>query len=80
MNIDERIEALGVRIEALTQSLELMAHMQRDHEGAAAARQKEWEERFEKQRLAGERTDRRIEVLLTLVEAHESRLRNLEGN
>ena len=40
MNIDQRIEALTARHEALAQSLELLAAMQQDNE-------KRWEKRFD---------------------------------
>jgi hypothetical protein len=52
------------RIEALTQTLELVAHMQQENETR-------WTGRFEKMLEMAERTDRRIEVLLTPIEGHE---------
>jgi hypothetical protein len=52
------------RIEALTQTLELVAHTQQENETR-------WTGRFEKMLEMAERTDRRIEVLLTPIEGHE---------
>jgi hypothetical protein len=65
MTIDERIEAL-------TQSLELVARMQQDNDVR-------WNGRFEKLLEMSERTDRRMEVILNLIQGHEQRLNRLEG-
>jgi hypothetical protein len=59
------------RIEAVVQTLELLAAMQRDHEKHLA----ESDERFDK-RFA--RWDQRFEKLLTIAESHERRIQDLE--
>ena len=64
MNIDQRIEALTARHEALAQSLELLAAMQQDNE-------KRWEKRFDVITTA-------IENLTHTAEIQNQRLTRLE--
>ena len=53
------------RIQAIVETLELVAAMQRDHEKQRAEADRRWDQRFDK--------------LLTIVESHERRLTDLEG-
>ena len=65
MTIDERIEALTAKQEALTQSVELLAQMHQDNE-------REYKEMFA-------RIVEVQETLVRVVGNHDSRLRRLEG-
>ena len=65
MTIDERIERLTERHEALTQSVEILNHAI-DNIGEIL-------------RLNSERTDSKILAILTLAGVHQQRLDNLEG-
>jgi hypothetical protein len=67
MTIDERLDKLTERHEALTQTVEIIASMQRENEKRIA----ENEKRFEKS------TDL-FGGLLQIVKQHEIRLNNLE--
>ncbi len=80
MNIDERLEKLTERHEALTQTVELIAAMQKDNDQHAAQRSAEIDRRFAE-------TDRRLGQVLEAItqlghiaESHDHRLDNLEGN
>ncbi|MGH9585236.1 MAG: hypothetical protein ACRD4O_20145 [Bryobacteraceae bacterium] len=66
MNIDERLEKLTERHEALTQTVELIVSMQRENE-------KRFEKRFEQ-------NENRVERLITILEHHEKRISGLESN
>jgi hypothetical protein len=72
MNIDERLEALTARHEALAQSLEITQHMQQENEKNIA--------RLEAQ---GEEANKRLIDLAALfgfvAGDHQNRLRKLEG-
>jgi len=65
MTIDERIEAL-------TQSLELLAAMHRDSEAR-------WETRWQQISDALQRDGENIRALARIAEIHERRLTHLEG-
>ena len=67
MNIDERLEKLTERQDALTQSVELLTHMHRDNE----IRYQDMEKRFERILTV-------IEQLANLAANHDSRISNLE--
>ncbi len=67
MNIDERLEKLTERQDALTQSVELLTHMHRDNE----IRYQKMEKRFERILTV-------IEQLANLAANHDSRISNLE--
>lgn len=69
MTIDERIEALTGRVEAIANSVELMSQMMQDHEKKAEARMERTHR--EVQRLA------RYARIIAL--SHETRLEDLEG-
>ena len=66
MSSDEWLERLGQRVDALTQSVELLASMHRDSE-----------KRFDEFR---ERTTTIVERLTDIVSSHERRLNGLEGS
>ena len=57
---------IGDRIEAVVQTLELVAARQRDNEKRLADSDERWNQRFDK--------------LLTIVESHDRRLTGLEGD
>ena len=57
--------SIDERLEAVVQTLELVAAMQRDHEKRFAESDQRWDKRFDK--------------LLSIVESHERRLSGLEG-
>ena len=59
------------RLEAITATLELVAHMVQDNE-------KRFDERFAKLLDVTERNERRIGLMLDLYEGREKRLDNLE--
>ena len=71
MTIDERLDRLTERHEALTQTVELMAHMQREHE----EQQKEHDEK--NQRLMADVIES-INSLARIAHAHEQRISGLE--
>jgi hypothetical protein len=72
MNIDERIEALTARHEALTQTVELIAAMQQDNE-------RRWEERWGEISTALQQDGEHIRALVRVAELHHERLERLEG-
>jgi hypothetical protein len=63
---------LDERIQAVVETLELVAAMQRDHEKQMAESAAQWNQRFEKV-MNG------LERLTHIAEAHEHRIQNLEG-
>ena len=71
MNIDERLEKLAERHEALTQTVELIAAMQRDNE---TARQRD----FGELRAAIQQDAENIRALVRIAELHHERLIRLE--
>ena len=64
MTIDERIEAL-------TQTVELLAHMHQDND-------KKWDQRFGKMLDIVERLDRMIQIHDARLNGHDGRLDDLE--
>lgn len=68
MTIDERLDRLTARHEALTQSVELLVHSQTRHDATLA----------QHEALLG-RVIGLVENLARMVESHERRLSNLEG-
>jgi hypothetical protein len=72
MNIDERLEKLAERHEALTQSVELLQIMQRDNE-------ERWEKRFGLITHNFEIVLDSIKRLESIAAAHEQRLDDLES-
>jgi archaellum component FlaC len=65
MNIDERLERLTERHEALTQSIELM--------------HRDWEDRWANIATAIQQDAENIRALARIAEIHERRLSDLEG-
>ena len=65
MTIDERLERLAERHEALTQSVELM--------------QRDWETRWANMSTALDRDAEHIRALVRIAEIHERRLSQIEG-
>ena len=65
------------RLEAVVQTLELVAAMQRDHEKQLAESDERWNRRFAQ---SDERWNQRFDKLLTIVESHDRRLTGLEGD
>ena len=61
------------RLQAVVETLELVAAMQRDHEKQLATSDQRWTER-------SAQWDKRFDKLLTIVESHERRLTHLEGD
>ena len=74
--IEAAIERLTVRHEALAQSLELTASMQRDHEGKMAR----MEAVLDKIVAAIQQDAENIRALARIAELHDPRLSNLEGD
>jgi hypothetical protein len=72
MTIDERLERLTERHEALAQSLELMQHIQAENDTR-------WEARWTKITAALEADAENIRALARIAEIHEHRLTGLEG-
>jgi archaellum component FlaC len=72
MTIDERLERLTERHEALTQSMELMHHDVAEMQKREAERDAKFEERFS--RLLGI-----VETLADMARNHEHRIERLEG-
>ncbi|MGH9582560.1 MAG: hypothetical protein ACRD4O_06460 [Bryobacteraceae bacterium] len=79
MTPDERIEALTERVNALTQSVELLVQMHRDNE-------QHYEERFARIETLLEKHSEQMEkivgiqeMLATILNGHEKRLRGIEG-
>jgi hypothetical protein len=60
------------RLEAVVETLELVAAMQRDHEKALESANRKWDERFDKLMSA-------VETLTQVAQSHERRLSGLEG-
>ena len=71
--IDERLDRLTERHEALTQPVELIAAMQRDND-------ERWNKRFAEVTSAISQNSEHILALVRIVEIHEHRLSGLEGD
>jgi hypothetical protein len=72
MTIDERLERLTERHEALTQSMELFQHDMAEMRAAAAERDAKYNERFS-------RILDVVETLAATARSHEQRIERLEG-
>jgi hypothetical protein len=73
MTIDERIEALA-------QSLKLMASMRRDAETGWESAEARWETRWTQISTAQQQDGENIRALARIAEIHERRLTHLEGD
>lgn len=73
MSIDERLEKLTERHEALTQTVEIIAAMQKENDKRFAERGAEFDRRMGQVLEA-------ITQLGHIAESHDHRLDNLEGN
>ena len=73
MTIEEKLERLTDRVDAITQSVELVTTLHRDLEKETASRFAETASRFAE-------TLQFINRLAHVAEAHEQRLDDLEGN
>jgi hypothetical protein len=71
--IDERLDRLTERHEALTQTVELIVAMQRENE-------ERFEKRFAQIAANQERDAEHINALVRIAEVHEHRLSGLEGD
>ncbi len=80
MTIDERLERLTERHEALTQSLELLAHQQADAEKRASAAEERHDREMEEIRREGRamRADMRRAFAMGVREARNARRRRQE--
>ena len=78
MNIDQRLEALTARHEALSQSLELMAAMQQDNEKRWEKRLDAYDQSLEKITTAIQQDAENIRALARVAELHHQRLERLE--
>jgi hypothetical protein len=76
MDIDQRLDRLTERHEALAQSMELVIHMQQKNE---EAHQKN-EALLEKSQVLIIQVIESVDSLARIAHAHERRLTNLEGN
>jgi hypothetical protein len=74
MNIDERLEKLAERHEALTQTVELIAAMQRDNE----ARFDQISRDLQDLKIAAQQDGEHIRALVRVAELHHERLTRLE--
>jgi hypothetical protein len=70
MTIDERLEALTARHEALAQTLELTAAMQQDSE-------RRWEQRFERWEQRFQLWDQRFDKIATALQQDGENIRAL---
>jgi copper oxidase (laccase) domain-containing protein len=68
MTIDERLDKLTERHEALTQTVELIAHMQQENEKAQ-----------QKNQVLLAEIGEDLHSLARIAQAHEHRISNLEG-
>ena len=80
MTIDERLEKLAERTEALTQSMELLTSMHLDNEKRFAAAEGRHEERFATITNNFEVVLDSIKSLERIAGAHEARISHLEGD
>jgi hypothetical protein len=79
MTIDERLDRLTQRHEALTQSVELLAHMQQEHERQAIAAHQRFEEEHRKTQVLLAQVTENIDRLANIALAHEHRISELES-
>jgi transcriptional regulator with GAF, ATPase, and Fis domain len=92
MSFDERMERIDTRLEALVQTVELMAHMHQDFERAQKAAHQELDEARRKNEEAHQRNEEMMEKnqvlmanvlesidrLARIAHAHEHRISGLE--
>ena len=78
--IDERLDRLTERHEALTQTVELIVAMQRENEERFEERFAKNEKRFAQIAANQERDAEHINALVRIAEIHEHRLSGLEGD
>jgi len=79
MTIDERLERLTERVDAIAQSVELLTTLHRDLERQTAARFSETAAQFSATAARFSETLGFINRLAHVAEVHEQRLDNLEG-
>jgi hypothetical protein len=78
MTIDERLDKLTERHEALTQTVEIIASMHRENEKFFAEIRRENEKRFAENETCFEKLTDLFGGLLGIVKQHEIRLNNLD--
>jgi DNA anti-recombination protein RmuC len=78
MTIDERLDKLTERHEALTQTVEIIASMHRENEKLFAEMRRENEKRFAENEKRFEKLTDLFGGLLGIVKQHEIRLNNLD--
>ena len=79
MTIDERLDRLTERHEALTQTVELMIHDRREWEQKFEERWQKNEERQEKNQILIAQVLESIDSLARIAHVHERRISDLEG-
>ena len=79
MTIDERLDRLAVRHEALTQSVELLVHEQREWWEKNQRVHERNEQMQEKNQILIAQVLESIDSLAWIAHAHEQRLSDLEG-
>jgi hypothetical protein len=79
MTIDERLDRLAVRHEALTQSVELLVHEQREWWEKNQRVHERNEQMQEKNQILIAQVLESIDSLARIAHAHEQRLSDLEG-
>jgi hypothetical protein len=86
MNIDERLDKLAVRTEAIAQSVELLASFHRDFEKRVdralellATAQRETEQRMAQLAESNIRLDEGMARVVNILVNHENRISGLEG-
>ncbi len=78
--IDERLDRLTERHEALTQTLELVAAMQRDNERRFEDNARDWNKRFAEIAAASQQDAENIRALARIAEIHKHRITGVEGS
>ena len=78
MTIDERLDRLTERHEALTQTVEIIASMHSENEKRFAEMRRENEKRFAENEQRFQKLTELFGGLLGIVKQHELRLNNLE--
>lgn len=79
MTIDERLERLTDRHEALTQSVELMVTENRERDRRLAEMEERWDERMGKLIGTVEKLVGTVEKVAQIAANHEHRIERLEG-
>jgi len=79
MTIDERLDRLTERHEALTQTAELMVHEQREWQAKTQQRQDKAQEWQDKNQVLLSQVLESIDSLTRVALVHERRITNLEG-